>query len=63
MDCIAFTAVGKGYTILIWPDEGMSFAEWNQEDTEKIYPDAKSLVESFKVACVPPGDLAGKNHN
>lgn len=60
MDCIVFTVVGKGYTILVWPDEGISIVEWNQEETKKIYPDARSLVENFKVDCVPLGDLAGE---
>ena len=60
MDCIVFTVVGKGYTILVWLEEGISIAEWNKEETEMIYPDAKSLVENFKVDCVPLGDLVGE---
>ena len=60
MDCIVFTVAGKGYTILVWHDEGISIAEWNKEETEKIYPEAKSLVDNFKVDGVPLGSLAGE---
>lgn len=35
MDCIVFTVVGKGYTILIWPDEGISFESASQNGIRK----------------------------
>lgn len=57
MDCVVFTVNGKGYTILVWPEKGISILEWNKEETRQYYPDAKSLVNEFKVDGVPLANL------
>ena len=57
MECIVFTLNKKGFTILVWLDEGISIAEWNKEETEKIYPDATSLVDQFEIDGVPLAKL------
>ena len=57
MDCVVFTVNGKGYTIIVWLEDGISILEWNKEDTRQFYQDAQSLVDCFEVDGIPLAKL------
>ena len=59
MDCIVFTVHGQGYTILVWPEEGITINEWNSEK-EDVFPTSEALVDGFLVNGIPLGELTNE---
>lgn len=58
-DDIMFDVVGRHFTILTWPDEGIFIGEQYTEDGE-YFQDAASLVDNFKINDIP---LSGLLHD
>ncbi len=57
MDCVVFTVRDKGYTIIVWREEGISILEWNKEETRRFFQTPTTLVDQFEVDGIPLAKL------
>ena len=58
---IMFDIVGRHFTILTWPADGILIDEQYPKDgNEKYYKTAKELVDGFMIDGVPLADLCDK---
>ena len=57
---IMFTVIGKHYTILTWPDEGIAIGEQNSYDKPAYFDTPENLVNQFTIDGRSLGDLASK---
>ena len=57
---IMFSVVGKHFTILTWPDEGIAIGEQNSKEKPRYFDTPEELVEQFTVDGRSLGELSSK---
>ena len=54
---IMFDVLGRHYTILTWPEEGIAICEQNVYEELRYFDSAESLVKEFEVDGIPLAEL------